>query len=227
MIRPALHTPTFVPHIYSTQVLVYNPNTVKNPPQTFGDLMDPKWKGKVGIIAGNEFYAMMAASVFAGGTPTDFTKAKALMLKLNDNGLRLYPSTDSLAPAFKSGEIEVGLVWDARVFMWQQAGFPIAGTYPKEGAIVYVSGMVVPKNAPNKAVAMKYVNAMLTPSAQRGFAQHMGYLPTVTDAPLSGPVAKALAFPTPMPKLVQPDYKLNTSVQPEIEDWWLKNIQHS
>jgi len=40
--------------------------------------------------------------------------------------------------------------------------------------------MVVPKNAPNKAVAFKYMNAMLEPSAQQGFAAHMGYLPRLT-----------------------------------------------
>ena len=226
-IRPDLRSKTFAPHIYSTQVLVYNPNTVKAPPQNFGDLLNPKWKGKIGIITGNSFWALMGASLYTSGTPSDFEKAKAFMLKLNDNGLRLYPTTDSLAPAFKSGEIDVGVVWDARVYMWQQAGFPIAGTYPTEGAILYVSGMVVPKNAPDKAAAMKYVNALLAPSAQQGFAAHMGYLPTVTDAPLSGPVAKALAFPTPMPKLVQPDYKTNAKIEPAMNDWWLKHIQHS
>ena len=124
------------------------------------------------------------------------------MLKLNDNGLHLYPETDNLAPAFKSGEIEVGMIWLARTFMWHNAGFPVKGSFPKEGAILYVSGMVVPKNAPDKEAAWKYMNAMLEPSAQQGFAAHMGYLPTVDDAPLTGKVGEQLAIPEPKPKLV-------------------------
>ncbi len=226
-LRPDLKSATFVPHSYSAQVLVYNPQTVTEPPKTFGDLLNPKWKGKVGIIGGNSFWAMMGASLYTSGTPTDFEKAKAYMLKLNDNGLRLYPTTDSLAPAFKSGEIEVGVVWQARVYMWQNGGFPVASQFPQEGAILYVSGMVVPKNAPNKAAALKYMNALLEPSAQQGFAAQMGYLPTVTNAPLTGKVAEQLAFPKPMPKLVQPDYAITTKIEPSINDWWLKNIQRS
>ena len=95
----------------------------------------------------------MAASLYETGKTTDFDKAKAFMLKLNANGLRLYPETDALAPAFKSGEISVGVIWLARTFMWQNAGFPVKGNFPKEGAILYVSGMVVPKNAPDKDAA--------------------------------------------------------------------------
>ena len=57
--------------------------------------------------------ALIAVSL-ESGTTTDFDKAKAFMLKLNGNGLRLYPETDSLAPAFKSGEIDVGVIWLAR-----------------------------------------------------------------------------------------------------------------
>jgi putative spermidine/putrescine transport system substrate-binding protein len=226
-LRSELKSNTFIPHIYSAQVLVYNPQTVTDPPKTFGDLLDPKWKGKVGLIGGNSFWAMMGASLYTSGNPNDFEKAKEYMLKLNDNGLRLYPTTDSLAPAFKSGEIEVGVVWQARVYMWQNGGFPVASLFPKEGAILYVSGMIVPKNAPNKAAALKYINALLDPAAQQGFAAHMGYLPTVDNAPLTGKVAEQLAFPTPMPKLVQPDYAITTKIEPSINDWWLKNIQHS
>ena len=78
------------------------------------------------------------------------------------------------------------MIWLARTFMWQNAGFPVKGTFPKEGAVLYVSGMVMPKNAPDKDAAYKYMNALLEPSAQQGFAAHMGYLPTVDNAPLSG-----------------------------------------
>ena len=222
-----LQAPAFVPHIYSAQVIVYNSVTVTDPPKSFADLLDPKWKGKIGMVSTVAPWVMMGASLLETGTTTDFDKAKAFMLKLNANGLRLYPETDALAPAFKSGEIDVGVIWLARSFMWQNAGFPVKGQFPKEGAILYVSGMVVPKNAPNKAAAYKYMNAMLHPSAQQGFAAHMGYLPTVEDAPLSGSVGEQLSFPEPRPKLVTPDYPVISKAMADLNDWWLKNIQHS
>lgn len=225
-VMPNLRMPAFVPHIYSAQVLIYNPTTVKDPPQSLGDLLDPKWKGKVGVLSPAGNWLIQAASLLETGTTTDFDKGKAFMLKLNANGLRLYPETDMLAPAFKSGEIVVGVVWLARTVMWQNANFPVQGRFPKEGAILYVSGMAIPKNAPDKAAAYKYMNALLEPSAQEGFAAHMGYLPTVNDAPLTGKVGEQLAFPKPTPKLVPPDYPVLSKALPELNDWWLKNIQH-
>jgi len=221
-----LRMPGFVPHIYSAQVLVYNPANVPEPPKTFGDLLDPKWKGKIGMVSTVAPWVMMAASLFETGKTSDFDKAKAFMLKLNANGLRLYPETDALAPAFRSGEIDVGVIWLARTVMWQNAGFPVKGNFPKEGAILYVSGMVLPKNAPDKDAAYKYMNGMLEPKAQQGFAAHMGYLPTVDDAPLSGKVGEQLAFPEPRPKLVTADYPVFAKAMPDLNDWWLKNIQH-
>ena len=228
-VTPDLHSGSFmpgqfVPHIYSAQVFAYNPTTVKTPPRTWPELLDPRWKGKIGVQANAAVWVMMGAAQAMGGSPDALDKAKEYLLKLNANGVRLYPETDDFAPAFKSGEIDVGIIWQARTVMWKNAGFPVRGQYPDEGAILYVSGMVMPKNAPDKEAAYQYMNALLEPSAQEGFAAHMGYLPTVTNAKLTGAVAEDLAVPHDA-KLVQPDYPLIAKATPELTDWWLKNIQ--
>ena len=225
-LNPKLRTPTYAPHIYSPQVIAYNPERVPDPPATLTDLLAPRFKGKIGFPDGNFFYAMLAASLASSGTADAMDQAKALMVKLNENGLRLYPSTDAAGPPYKTGELDAGLMWLARVNMWQNAGIPVKASFPKEGCILYVSGMVVPKNAPNKDGAYRYLNAMLEPDAQRGFAKNMGYLPTVDNAPLSGVTAAQLALPDDL-KLVAPDYAYTTKVSPETADWWKKTIQHS
>ncbi len=226
-VKPGMATATFAPHIWSPQIISYSPERVSPPPTNFGDLLDPKHVGKVGFPDVNFFYVMMAAGLFAAGSANNFDKAKEILTQVNANGLRLYPSTDAGGPPFKTGEIDIGVMWLARISMWQNAGIPVAAAFPKEGCILYVSGMVVPKNAPNKAAAFKYINAMLDPAAQLGFAKNMGYLPTVTNAPLTGKVAEQLALPTPAPKLVVPDFAIASKIQPEIADWWKKSIQHS
>lgn len=213
----------FVPHIYSVQGIAYNPQTVKNPPKTWAELLDPRWKGKVGALATAGQWVIQGAALATGGNTDDFDKAKEYLLKLNANGLHVYAETDAMAPAFKSGEIDVGIVWLARTVMWQNADFPVAGVVPEEGAIIYISGMTMPKNAPDKEAAYKYMNALLQPSAQQGFAAHMGYLPTVNDASLTGKVAEQLTLPKDA-KLVQADYAKVAAETPELNDWWLKNI---
>ncbi|MGH7191565.1 MAG: ABC transporter substrate-binding protein [Acetobacteraceae bacterium] len=228
-VLPVLHKGSFmpdefVPHIWSPQVFVYNPKTVPHPPTSFAELLDPKWKGKVGVQSAAGFWVMLGVALAVGGSPDDFDQAKQYLLKLNANGIRLYPETDYIAPAFKSGEIDIAIIWMARAVMWQNAGFPVSAQFPKEGAIMYISGMTVPKNAPDKQAAYKYMNALLEPSAQVGFAEHMGYHPTVANAKLTGKIAEQLALPKDA-RLVQADYPKVTQLQPEMEDWWLKNIE--
>lgn len=226
-VKNGLATATFAPHIWSPQIISYNPDRVKSPPTSFGELLDSKYKDKFGFPTGNFFYAMMAASLFASGTTTDFAKAREIMTKLNGQGMRLYPTTDAAGPPFKSGELDVGVMWLARIAMWQNAGIPVAASFPKEGCILYVSGMVIPKNAPNKEAAFAYLNAMLEPQAQLGFATNMGYLPTVTNATLTGKVAEQLALPTPAPTLASPDYAVTSKALPDEHDWWQKSIEHT
>jgi putative spermidine/putrescine transport system substrate-binding protein len=225
-VRPNLKTNFYAPHIFSPQVLIYNPDKVKEPPKTFTDLLDPKWKGRVGVGDVNYFYVMMACALAATGDPNkvDTPEARQVAEKLNQNGLRLYPSTDSIGAGLKSGEIDVGAIWLARVNMWQNAGIPVQASFQKEGCILYVSGMVVPKNAPNKAGAYKYLNEMLAPPAQQAFAEKMGYLPTVDNAPLTGKVGEQLALPPDL-KLIPPDYSIVGKLQGATSEWWKKTMK--
>ncbi len=226
---PNLRNGFYGPHIWSPQVIIYNPTRVPDPPKTFTDLLDPKWKGKVGVADINYFYIMMAAALATTGDPNKVEDAAArdLALKLSANGLRLYPSTDSIGAGVKSGEIDVGLMWHARVLMWQNAGIPVAAQFPTEGSVLYLSGMVVPKNAANKAGAFRYLNAMMEPAAQRGFAERMGYQPTVANSPLEGALGQRLALPTPAPTMMLPNYDIVGKLQGPTSEWWKKNVQRA
>ncbi len=228
-VLPNLRSPFYAPHIWSPQVIIYNPDKVKEPPKTFTDLLDPKYQGRVGVGDVNYFYIMMAAALAATGdvNKVDADDTRALARRLNGNGLRLYPSTDSIGAGIKSGEIDVGIMWLARVIMWQNAGIPVKASFQTEGSVLYVSGMVVPKNATNKPLAYKYLNAMLEPASQTRFAERMGYLPTVDNDKLTGKVGEQLVLPDPPPKLAPPDYDITGKLQGPTSEWWKKNMQTS
>ena len=97
-------------------------------------------------------------------------------------GARVYPTNEAFAQALKTEEIGIGIMWKARVVQWQNAGISVQSVAPAEGVPMYVSGFVIPKNAPNKEGGYAYMNAMLEKSAQENFAVDMGYNPTVTNA---------------------------------------------
>lgn len=217
---PELRTTYALPHIFSPQIFIYNTERVQQPPTTFAELAADRFKGKVGILDNSFIYVVMAAALAKTGDAMNVQAVKPDLEKLIRDGNKTYTVTDAFAPALRSGEIDVGPVWQARTIFWQKAGVPVQSSFPKEGSVVYVSSMSVPKNAPNKAAAFAYLNAMLEPVAQRAFADSMGYLPTSTQATLEGEVAQRLALPDPRPKLVAPDYAKLAAVRDDLNDWW-------
>ena len=179
---PAMKYPYGIGHIYSGKVILYNPKLITTPPVSFADTLDPKMGDKLGIIDIQYQFTMLAAGLASGGSVSNFEPGKERLLACRKAGARIYPSNEAFAQALKTEEISCGIMWKARAVQWQNAGIPIETVAPKEGVPMYVSGFVMPKNAPNKAGAYAYLDAMMAASAQEGFAVDMGYNPTVTDA---------------------------------------------
>ncbi|MCQ4161663.1 ABC transporter substrate-binding protein [Roseomonas sp. GC11] len=225
-ILPALAKPYAVPHIYSALVLLYNPNKVTTPPKGFADMFDPKYRGRVGfsdiLYSTNTFAAAMAG----GGSYDNYAPAQQKLMELRSLDAKIYPSNEALAGALKSEEVWMTPMWLARGFMWQKAGIPVKHVVPAEGAYAIVFEMAVPKNSRNKDAAYSYIDASLQPSAQAAFADRMGYLPTVKDAPLPAEIASQISLTeTEQARLRAPDYDYLLKMHGEILDFWNKQFK--
>ncbi len=71
----------------------------------------------------------------------------------------------------------MGLMWRARAVQWQNAGIAVDNIAPSEGTMAYVSGFMIPKNAPNKAAPMLTWTRCWKKGAQENFAIDMGFAP--------------------------------------------------
>jgi putative spermidine/putrescine transport system substrate-binding protein len=191
---PSMKYPFGVGHIYSGKVAVYNPKLLPDAPKSFKDAFDPKHGNKMGIIDIQYQYTMAAAALAAGGKMNDFEPGKALLMEAKKAGVRIYPTNEAFAQALKNEEIGVGIMWKARVIQWQNAGISVQSVAPAEGVPMYVSGFMIPRNAPNKDGAYAYMDAMLEKSAQENFAIDMGYNPTVTNATVAPDLQQRIGF---------------------------------
>jgi putative spermidine/putrescine transport system substrate-binding protein len=223
---PSMKYPYGVGHIYSGKVAVYNPKIIPNAPKSFKDAFDPKHGNKMGIIDIQYQYVMVAAALAAGAKVNDLEPGKALLLEAKKGGCRIYPTNEAFAQALKNEEIGVGIMWKARVVQWQNAGISVQAIVPSEGALAYVSGFVIPKNAPNKAGSYAYLDAMLEKSAQEAFAVDMGYNPTVTNAVVAPDLNKRIGFtPDEIKALVDLDYAYMTQNDVALKEWWDKELK--
>ena len=215
-----------VGHIYSGKVILFNPKMISKAPTSFADTLDPSMGSKLGIIDIQYQYTMMAAGLASGGTMSNFDAGKERLIACKKAGARIYPSNEAFAQALKTEEIACGIMWKARAVQWQDAGIPIQTVAPKEGIPMYVSGFVMPKNAPNKAGAYAWLDAMMASSAQEGFAVDMGYNPTVSNAKVSADLQKRIGFSAEEQKrLVDLDYGYIAKNDSAFQDWWNKTFK--
>jgi putative spermidine/putrescine transport system substrate-binding protein len=221
-IIPKMKYPYGVGHIYSGKVVVHNPKLIPDP-KSFKDAFDPKHGNKIGIIDIQYQWVMAAASLAAGGKVTDFEPGKPLLMEAKKAGARVYPTNEAFAQALKTEEIGIGIMWKARTVQWQNAGINVQSVAPSEGMPMYVSGFVIPKNAPNKDGGYAYMNAMLEKSAQENFAIDMGYNPTVTNATVAPDLQKRIGFtPEEQSRLIDLDYGYIAKNDAALKEWWDK-----
>jgi putative spermidine/putrescine transport system substrate-binding protein len=212
-------------HIYSGKVILYNPDMMAAP-TGFADTLDPKHGNKLGIIDIQRSFNMVAAALASGGSVSNFEPGKERLLACRKAGARIYPSNEAFAQALKTGEISCGIMWKARAVQWQNAGIKVNTVAPKEGIPMYVSGFVMQKNAPNKAGAYAWLDAMMAASAQEGFAVDMGYNPTVTNAKVAPDLQQRIGFtPDEQKRLVDLDYGYTAKNDVAFQDWWNKTFK--
>ena len=193
---PAMKYPYGIGHIYSGNVVIYNPKVITTAPTGFKDWLDPKHGNKIGFIDIQYQSIIIAASLAAtnGASMNDFEKAKDVLMAVKKAGGRVYPTNEAFAQAMKTEEVGISAIWKARVVQWQNAGIPCEAVAPVEGVPMYVSGFSIAKNAPNKDNAYAYMNAMLEKKAQEAFAVDMGYNGTVTGIEVAPDLQKRIGF---------------------------------
>lgn len=222
---PTMKYPYGIGHIYSGNVVIFNPKLISPAPTGFKDWLDPKWGNKIGFIDIQYQSIMIAASLAGtnGASMNDLDKAKEVLLAVKKAGARVYPTNEAFAQAMKNEEVGISAIWKARVVQWQNAGIPCEAVSPVEGIPAYVSGFVIAKNAPNKDNAYAYMNAMLDKAPQEAFAVDMGYNGTVSGLSVAPDLQKRIGFtPDEEKRLKDLDYGFLAKNDSAMKEWWDK-----
>ncbi|WLD59155.1 extracellular solute-binding protein [Salinispirillum sp. LH 10-3-1] len=84
--------------------------------------------------------------------------------------------------AFRANGAIIGQTWDSTAFNLIQEGEPIAYAAPVEGAMAWMEGFVMPKNAQNVDAVYEFINWYYTPEAGAMFVKATGYNSTSRGA---------------------------------------------
>lgn len=185
------------------RVIVYSKERVPaaNAPRNYEDLADAKWKGKLLIRPSGHIYNQsLVGSLLAADGPEKveaWAKGVAANLARPPRG----GDTDQIK-AVAAGEGDLALVNTYYFVNLMRSKKPedrevaakCAVMFPNQsnrGTHVNISGGAVAKHAPNKAAAVRFLEYLVSPQAQRYFAEGNSEFPVVAGVELS-PELKSL-----------------------------------
>jgi iron(III) transport system substrate-binding protein len=171
--------------LLSVWVQAYNTNLIRRQdlPRTYADLLDPKWKGKLGIEAKNEDWFASVVDVMGGGDK-GLQFFRDLVAR---NGLSPRTGHTLLNNMVIAGEVPLAL--DIYNYMPEQAkrkGAPV-DWFALEPAVARSNAIGIARRAPHPNTALLFYEYMLGVEGQR-FLVKMDYVPANTKvaSPLKG-----------------------------------------
>jgi iron(III) transport system substrate-binding protein len=185
------------------RLIAYNKAKVKpGEIQTYEDLADPKWKGRVCMRSSTNIYNLSLLGAMIDHLGEEKAQAWAQGVRAN---LAVEPKggdTDQLK-AVAAGECDVTVsnqYYYARLLRSQkpeekQTGERIGIVFPNQktwGTHVNISGGGVLKHAPNREAAVRFLEYLASDEAQRYFADGNNEWPAVAGVKIDNPVLSQL-----------------------------------
>ncbi len=171
--------------ILSVWVQAYNTSAIRKEdlPKTYADLLDPKWKGKLGIEVKNDDWFATVVQIM-GGEEKGLAFFRDLVAK---NGISPRQGHTLLNNLVVSGEVPLALtVYNYMPEQSKKKGAPI-DWFALEPAVARANAIGVAKRAPHPNAALLFYEYLLGPDGQAAMVS-VDYVPTNTKvaSPLKG-----------------------------------------
>lgn len=148
--------------------------------ESWSILWDERYKGRIGMIAtaGDSWWC---AAIYAGVDFTEISsdenfKKVAALLREQRPLIRTY--TDDMTTveqALASGELVAAMTWDSSAVALKGQDVPVTFANVKEGALTWVCGAMIHKDAPQLDKAHDIVDALLSTEAGKWLIGENGY----------------------------------------------------
>ena len=190
-----------VPMFQNQIAIAYNPARVATPPKSFEDLVawaraNPGKFGYNGIkggVSGVGFtmgWVYWKTGLYKTLTQGPFDKSQEGAIREAVTALRDFNRTALITngnagtlDALNRGEIAMGAVWIDQLVAWKNEGrmdATITPVLPAPGLPIYPLYLVVPREAANRDLAVRYVDYVATPEVQaKAIVEKFGWYPGV------------------------------------------------
>jgi len=195
-------------------------------PQSWSDLLDPKYAGKVGFLdptqAAVGYSVYVAGNLALGGTLDNWDPGVAYFKKLYANGLML-PAQTATAMV-QQGEIPILIDADFNGYKLKYIdNAPVEIVIPKEGSISipYVISLV--KGAPNEANGKALLDFTMSDEGQKLFTE--SYLRPVRNINIDPEISSRMLPTSDYERVIYPDFSKMREVQSTATNRWRTEVR--
>lgn len=166
-----------VPYMWGTLGIIYNTKLVKEPVHSWNILWDPQYAGKI-LMLDSPRDAFMVAQKRLGlaindPDPEALEVAKQELLKQKPL-LQAY-ANDNLEDIMIKGETALAVTWSGEAILMMKLNPDLAFTVPEEGTNLWFDSLVIPKGAPHKKEAERFIDFLCRPDIALKNALYIGY----------------------------------------------------
>ena len=213
------------------RIIFYDKAEVLDPPRSYADLADPKYKGQVCMRSATNVYSQTLLASVIANAGEEGARAWAEGLLANLAREPQGGDTDQLR-AIVSGECDIAIsntYYYARALrkgddqMTPEELAGIGWVFPDQdgnGTHVNISGAGVAANAPNRENAVRFLEYLASDQAQQYFSAGNDEYPAVPGVGLSPSVAQLGLFRADAVPLTEVASHLETAVQIYNETGW-------
>ena len=174
--------PYFAPWDWGQTSITYRTDLVdwEGEEESWSLLWDERYKGKIGML-GSAGDAWWCAAIFAGvdfneiSTQDNLDKVAALLREQRPLIRTYTDDTTTLDQALASGELVAAMTWNGSYVGLKGEGIPVSWAKPKEGALTWVCGLMLHKDAPHPDKAHDIINEMIGYERGRNLISEDGY----------------------------------------------------
>ncbi|MGG5818069.1 extracellular solute-binding protein [Falsiroseomonas sp. HW251] len=179
-------------------------NTRVRPPETYAELWESRYRGKIKLVSPNNtpsmFFLIVAAAVETG---KPFAEAQYEIDKAFDRVAAIRPNIQNIfgdgiqaANEIAQGQADIGLLdYSKYVYPYTARRAPVTMAFPREGSFAGTNCQVLVKNGPHQDLAAAFMNRMLEPAVQKPFSEFALTSPPISGLEFSADTLRWIAYP--------------------------------
>lgn len=170
-----------IPYFSGITGIAYNTKYVDEEITSIAQLFDPKYKGRVGMMADSQelgnFGLFLLGVDPEKSTPADWEKAAARLRRQRDDGIvRKYYEQDYI-DAVSKGDVWLTMAWSGDVY--SLAGPNVRFVVPKEGGTIWTDNLCIPKTAVHPVDAITMMDWLYEPEHNAPLTEFINYITPV------------------------------------------------